>query len=224
MKKPTEMLAQPDPSGNALEFAGAAVDPQEEAIVPLPGPRAKIPPVTAYRSTWVVSSLDGLRSHGHFERYLGGLREHRGEILSCVAGTWLPMPVVRAHYQACDALGLSEEQITEMALGPGARVRRAWYSRLIAVAEKSHGDPWSVLAQLDRTWQRGANGGATAVFRVGPKDARVEYVGCELFRIPYFCQALRGVLVSLVERFGAGSVRMLYQQTPDDGHYLLRWV
>lgn len=202
----------------------SAMEPQEEAIVPLPGPRSSIPPATAYRSTWVVSSLDALRSHGHFESYLGELREHRGEILSCVAGTWLPMPVVRAHYQACDALALTEEQITEMALGPGARVRRAWYSRLIVAAEKSKGDPWTVLAQLDRTWHRGANGGASAVFRVGPKEARVEYVGCELFRIPYYCQAVRAVLLALVERFGTGSVRMLYQQTPDEGQYLLRWI
>jgi hypothetical protein len=198
---------------------------QEEAIVPLPGPRAKIRPTTAYRSTWVVSSLDALRSFGHFERYLDAVREHRDEILSCVAGTWLPMPVVSAHYRACDTLALSEDEITEMVRGPGARVRRAWHSRLIAAADQAKEDPWTVLPQLDRAWRRGANGGAAAVFRLGPKEARVEYVRCELFRIPYYCQAVRAVLLMLVEHFGAGSaVRMLRQPATDEGHYLLHWV
>jgi hypothetical protein len=197
----------------------------EEIIVALPGPREKIPPATAYRSTWVVSSLDALRFHGHYQRYLGVLREHRDEILSCVAGSWLPMPIVRAHYRACDALDLSEDQISQITRGPGARVRRAWYSRLIAAAEQAQKDPWSILGQLDRTWRRGANGGAAAVIRLASREARVEYVGCELFRIAYYCQAVRFTLLSLVERFGAGSsVRMLPKHGLDEGHFLLHWV
>jgi hypothetical protein len=200
------------------------MEQQEEAIVPLPGPRSKIPPATAYRSTWVVSSLDTLRAHGHYERYLGELREHRDEILSCVAATWLPMPVVRAHYRACDALKLSDEEIASMALGPAARIRRAWNARIIAAAEHAKEDPWPVLAQLDRQWRRSANGGALGVFRLGAREARIEYVGCELFRIPYYCQAVRAVLLSLVERFGSGSVRMLRQHAFDEGHYLMHWL
>jgi hypothetical protein len=197
---------------------------REEAIVPLPGTRGQIPPASAYRSTWVVSSLNSLRYHGHFERYLGALREHRDEILSCVAGTWLPIPVAHAHYRACDALGLSDAQIAELVRGPGAQVRRAWYARLIAAAEQAKENPWAMLAQLDRNWRRGVTGSAVAVFRLGPKEARVEYVACELFRFPYYCQATRAVLLSLVERFGAGSVRTLRQHASDEAHYQLQWV
>ena len=160
------------------------MDPNEEVIAPLPGPRAKILPTTAYRSTWVVSSLDALRAHGHFERYLAALSAHRDEIISCVAGTWLPIAVVSTHYRACDALMLPESEITAMVRGGAARLRQAWYSRLIAAADSAQEDPWTVLAQLERTWRRTANGGATGVFRLGPKEARIEYVGCELFRIP----------------------------------------
>lgn len=198
----------------------------EEVIVPFPGPRSTIPPATAYRSTWVVSSLDALRFHGHFERYLEALHEHREEILACIAGTWLPMPVVSAHYRACDALRLSEAQVIEMGQGPGVRVRRAWFARFIAAGETegAREDPWTILAQLGRTWLRGANGGAAGVFRTGPKEARIEYVGCELFRIPYYCQAVRVVLLGLVERFGSdATVRMLLDHGADDGVYLLHW-
>jgi len=215
-------------TNNPLAFARANVNTrlvmggQEEAIVPLPGTRAQIPPATAYRSTWVVSSLNSLRYHGLFERYLGELREHRDEILSCVAGTWLP--VARSHYRACDALGLSDAQIMEIVRGPGAQVRRAWYARLIAAAEQANENPWAMLAQLERNWRRGVTGSAVAVFRLGPKEARVEYVACELFRFPYYCEATRVVLLSLVERFGAGSVRTLRQRATDEAHYQLHWV
>jgi hypothetical protein len=226
--KPKRGRASPVPTASGVHRHISGVHeqahPSEEVIVPFPGPRASIPPATAYRSTWVVSSLDSLRYHGHFERYLEALREHREEILSCIAGTWLPMRVVSAHYRACDALTLSEAQVIEMGQGPGVRVRRAWYARFIAAAEGAKEDPWTILSQLGRTWLRGANGGAAGVFRIGPKEARVEYVGCELFRIPYYCQAVRVVLFGLVERFGVdASVRMLRDHGADDGVYVLQW-
>jgi hypothetical protein len=220
-KKGTESSSLMPVASGIHELAGV----NEEVIVPLPGPRALIPLATAYRSTWVVQSLDTLRHHGLFDRYLAALREHREEILSCIAGTWLPMPVVTAHYRACDSLGLSEMQITEMLRGPGVRVRRAWLARLIVAAEGAKEDPWSILAQLDRIWRRSANGGAAAIFRLGPREARVEYVGCELFRIPYYCQAVRVVLLALIERFGADpAVRMMIRRGADEGLYLLRWT
>jgi hypothetical protein len=62
------------------------------------------------------------------------------------------------------------------------------------------------------------------VFRLGSKEARVEYVACELFRFSYYCEATRVVLLSLVERFGAGSVRTLRQRATDEAHYQLHWV
>jgi hypothetical protein len=196
-----------------------------EAVVPFPGPRATISPATKFRSTWVVSSLEGLRNHGHYERFLNVLTEHREEILSSIAGTWLPMPVAYAHYKACDALGLSDAEHAAMIRGPGARVRRAWYARLIAAADQAKVDPWTVLGQLNRSWQRGVNGGAAAVFRLKPTVARVEYVRCELFGIPYYMRACRFVLLALIERFDARAVvRILPNRSDDEGHFLLDWT
>jgi hypothetical protein len=98
---------------------------QGEPILHLPGSRKSIPNTTAFRSTWVVSSLESLRSGGHWDRYLEKLVDHHGEVLSCVAGVWLPIGVARAHYRACDALGLSSEEVTALGQGPGGQVRRA---------------------------------------------------------------------------------------------------
>jgi hypothetical protein len=173
-----------------------------------------------------VSSLESLRSSGHFERYLTALDErHREPILSCVAGAWLPMAVVSAHYRACDTLGISNLEMTAMSRGPGGHVRRAWFTNYITAADRGKETPWSILAQLDRTWHRGANGGACGIFRVGQKQARIEYVGCELFGISYYRQSVRSVLLVLTERFGdAPSARLLPQGATDEGHYLLQWT
>ena len=71
-----------------------------------------IPPTTRFRSTWIVSSLEGLRERGCFDRYERQLIDYRDAILSAVAGVWLPVDVVRAHYEACEkaeggAIGVS---------------------------------------------------------------------------------------------------------------------
>jgi hypothetical protein len=199
---------------------------EDGVIVPLPTPRSSIPRATAYRSTWVVSSLESLRTAGLLERYLAALDDrHHEEILSCVAGAWLPMALVRAHYLACDTLAISNLEMAAIKRGPGGHVRRAWFTNYIAAADKAKDSPWTILSQLDRTWHRGANGGAVGIFRIGPKQARAEYVGCELFAIPHYRQAVRAVLLSLVERFGdAPSVRLLPQAATDEGHYLLQWT
>src|SRR6516164_6941534 len=129
-----------------VEVTGDWTGAEGEVVVPFPGPRSTISSATKYRSTWIVASLEALRTHGHYERFLSVLDEYRAEILSSIAGGWLPMPVVCAHYRACDALGLSDAEIGEMIEGPGARVRRAWHARLIATADQDQVEPWTVLS------------------------------------------------------------------------------
>ena len=208
-----------------IEVTGDWASAEGEPVVPLPGPRSTISTATKYRSTWIVASLEALRAHGHYERYLSVLDEYRDEILSSIAGGWLSMPAACAHYRACDALGLSEAEIAEMIGGPGARVRRAWHGRLIATADQERVESWTVLSQLSRNWQRGVDGGALAVYRLKPTAARVEYLGCDLFGIPYYARACRFILLALIERVGArAAVRILPSRADDEGHFLLVWT
>ena len=154
---------------------------------------------TEFRSTWVVSSLEGLRAHGHYERYLKLLRGHRDEIVDCVAGAWLPMSVVRSHYEACDALGLRADDVARMARD-GGTVRRTWHAHIISAAQRPDANVWYILKQLHKIWLRGANGGAVGVFQLDHTRARVEYIGCELFDIPYFRLAAGASIQFLGER------------------------
>jgi len=197
--------------------------PLEEAILPLPGPRSTIASARAFRSTWILSSLESLRLGGYWERYLDELVDHREQILSCVAGAWLPMNVARAHYRACDRLRLSNQEITGLGASEGGPVRLAWRSAFVALAGRAVSVP-EALRQVHRMWHRSADGGAAAVYLLDKCHARVEYVGCELFEITFFRLAVRAALVRLLAPLGIRTaVRELPQPAGDECHFAVRW-
>jgi hypothetical protein len=53
--------------------------------------------------------------------------------------------------------------------------------------------PWTVMGQTRRIWERGFVGGAIAVFKLGPYDARLEIVAWPPARIEYCRHAFRGL-------------------------------
>jgi hypothetical protein len=174
---------------------------QEEAVLPFAAPPEQIQNATEFRSTLIVASLQSLREHGHYDRYDGALRARRDEILSCVGGAWLPMAVARAHYEACDSLGLTARQQFEMGHAVGDRAKKSWFASALKVARGVGVTPWSLAPYLNKLHQRTINGGAVAAFRLGPKEARIVYVGNELLDIPYFHEASRGLLHAIAEMF-----------------------
>ena len=200
-------------------------DPAEECIVALPGPRHTIPAVTGFRSAWVISSRESLQAAGLEERYLENLRQHRDEVLSSSPNGWLPIRVARAHYRACDAIGLTSQEILAVVRRPQGGKRKSWYTKFVIGAVNAKGTPWEFLSRLDRMWCASANGGALTVFRVGAKQARIECLGCELFDIGYFRQAMRTVFLSMLEQFGSTVVvRLLPVTKAGECHFHLQWA
>lgn len=174
--------------------------PPYEVVLPFPVARAKIPTTMNWRSTWVVSSIQSLKARGHFDKYSKLLgTTHRDAILLAVAGMWLPIAVARAHYEACDALGLPRSEQVEMGLAVGERAQGTLLRTATRVVTGSGVTPWTVVPQLQRLWERGADGGGTSVLKVGPKEAIVETIGCELFDVPYFRHAYAGVILGIVK-------------------------
>ena len=175
---------------------------REEVILPFPVARAQIEPATHYRSTWIVSSVQSLRSAGHFDRYAALLPPAmKSEILDAVAGVWMPMPVAHAHYAACDALGLSTDEQLAMGASVGERAQGNVLSTVVRAARGAGVTPWTIMVQFQRLYARGVDGGSVAVYKLGPKDARTEFVGCELFDIDYFRHAYRGVFHGIMSLF-----------------------
>jgi hypothetical protein len=149
---------------------------RDEVIIGLPSPRSSIPRASSVRSTWIASSLRGLREHGHLDRYFSLLPETFHESVRDTAGVWLPVEVAMAHYEACDRLGLSSSEVFEL----GVAATRSAHSGVVNVLRKLAGGagatPWSLFAQLQRLWEKSWIGGAVGVTKLGPKEARVEFV------------------------------------------------
>lgn len=149
---------------------------------------------TQFRSTPIITSQETLRANGHFHRYVELLGNGREEILHCLAGTWLPMATARAHYDACDALGLSPSEQFAMGRAAAEHARTGWLSTFMSLARGAGATPWVWVERADRIWPRLMNGGYATAFRLGPKEARLEYGGCELFDVPYFRNGFRGMI------------------------------
>jgi hypothetical protein len=196
---------------------------EDTTLPPLPEPQDLIAPATRFRSTWVVSSLEGLRERGFFDRYERRLVGHRDAILSAIAGVWLPVDVVRAHYEACEELSIPDTEYVLMAK-TGSQVRQAWWSRLIAEAQHPQATPWTALHLMHRGWARAADGGAVGVYRLADNRARMDYVGCSLFEIPYFRRAVRFMIQFLVAHNAArATVRDLSERKAHTCSYLINW-
>lgn len=197
-----------------------------DVVIAFPVARALILPATQFRSTPVINSIETLRGEGRFEQYAKSLEGRRDEVVLCPVGTWMPIALAGAHYQACDRLGLSIQEQVAMGRAAAERASTGWLATFLTFARGGAGlTPWSLLNHLDRLWKRIADGGAVAVYRLGPKEARVEYVGCELFDIPYYRNGSRGMLDALG---GMLSERHHTHELPrrarGEATYRLQWV
>jgi hypothetical protein len=178
--------------------------PPLDVILPFPAPRDQIVAATRWRSTWVLSSIQTLKERGHFERYRSFLPdEHAEAVLLAVAGVWMPMKVAKAHYLACDELGLEKREIVEMGIASGERAQGGVLRTVIRFSKQGGVTPWTLLPQIQKLWERGADGGGTSVMKAGPKEARLEVIGCALFDIPYFRAAFSGVVQGILRTVSA---------------------
>ena len=152
-------------------------------------------PASHVRSTLLQSSLSFLRERGHFESYVKLLSlEHRDTIVNSLAPTWLPLAVGVAHYRACDALRLDDEELVAIGQAVGDRIQGTFMKTLVQTARSAGVTPWVLFKRFDRMWERLFQGGSVEVVKVGPKDLTVEVRGAQLSQFQYFRTAFTGVV------------------------------
>src|SRR5580704_8119876 len=167
---------------------------QEEVIVAFP---AEVARAKHIRSTLVTSSLNALRRRGYIARYETLVPPaHKEILLSCVAGAWLPMELGVAHYETCTALDLPAAEVYEIGMDVSVQVQATFLGTLAKMARSAGVTPWTGLSQFPRLWDRVLDGGGVAVYRLGPKEARIEIVSLPLVDIPYFRTAFRGFIAA----------------------------
>ena len=173
---------------------------RDDVVAPFRVSRELVRPTTEFKSTWLTASLETLRARGHFDRYLTLLpAENHEPILRSIAGVWLPFEVCLAHYRACDALSLTVAEQIAMGRGVLDRLQRTIFSLAFRVAREAGVTPWTMLKVFPAEFERQWRGGACGIFRLGPKDARMEIIGFPVAAVPYARIALRGMVIGLSE-------------------------
>lgn len=175
----------------------------DEVFLPFPAPtRLQVPPTTHVKGTWLASSLKTVRQHGRMDAYLAALpREHHAAILSTVISDWHPIELLMAHYEACDALNIPPNEVVQIGYEAVKHAHGGVIGMAVKLAANTVVTPWTILGQLQKLWERVFVGGGLGVFKLGPKEARVELVQFPCSRYRYCKVAYRGVVLGLTELF-----------------------
>jgi hypothetical protein len=175
---------------------------REEVVLALPSPRSAIPRASSVRSTWIASSLRGLREHGHLDRYFEELpAQYHDAVRTTAAGVWLPAEVAMAHYEAADRLDLPVSEVLDLGMSATRAAHGGTVNVLRTLAGGAGATPWSLLVLLQRLWDKSWVGGGVGVTKLGPKEARIEIVQfpCAIHRQ---CRVgIRGVAIGMAEIF-----------------------
>lgn len=198
-----------------------------EPVVPFAaGSRAAVVPATHIRSTVICSSLRAIRGRGLFDRYLAELEPaRRDDVLSLTAGLWLPVEFGLAHYHACARLKLDEAQIEEMGGEVGRHINGTILSVAVKMSREAGVSPWSVITRVHKfravTWQ----GSDIAAWKLGPKEARLEWAGQPCAVSSYFGLGFGGYVRALCGLFCQKVyVRLLPSQGTSTLLYRISWV
>jgi hypothetical protein len=159
--------------------------------------------VTQIRSTLLAGSVQTLRAKGYFDLYRAALpNELHDGILQAVAGSWMPIEIGMAHYAACEAIGLTPLEQFNNGREVSLRVQNTMLGVLARTARTlGNVTPWTGLEHFQRMWDRVMCGGSGAVYRIGPKEARVEAHGNPLVQWAYFRNSWRGMFACAGELF-----------------------
>jgi hypothetical protein len=175
---------------------------EAEPIVPFGVPRDGVESVSEFRSAWLHSSVRSLRTHGHFDRYLTLLPTKFHEaILGAPLGVWLPGYLSVAHYAACEKLELPVSLQIAIGAEVAARVHGTILSIAVKLAHEAGATPWTVLGQFGKLWGYIWVGGAVGVFKLGPKEARLEVLGWPCAKFDYCKNGILGVTQGLIQLF-----------------------
>jgi hypothetical protein len=166
-------------------------------------------PLSAVRSTLVAAGAKSLRALGVYDRYLAALPEtKRAALTMAVAGSWIPLDSMMVHYAACDALGLSDEQVVEIGRGVGSTIRDVSTAILKSLASGAGATPWTLFDAYGRIWSRVFLGGDASYVRHGPKDAVLLVRAFPIARFAY----LRGTFCGVHERLFGIFCSKIYTQ------------
>jgi hypothetical protein len=196
-----------------------------EVLVPHAG---QVASVSQVRSTLLYQSVEALKRHGNYERWLTLVSPHfRDIIVESIAPSWLPVEVAVAHYRACDDLELSPREMLDVGLGVGERLQGTLIQVAVRMARTGGATPALGVICVQRIWPRLFIGGSFQAELVGPKDLQLEVRAAVLTRSSYFRGSMIGNLLAAMRVLGlrAPHVKLLpYDAQRDVYRVHMAWV
>jgi hypothetical protein len=188
------------------------------------------PPLSAMRSTVLISLRAALREMGHFEAYAAKLNPQAATMLErAIAGTWVPVECALDHYDACDALGLGVAEEAAIGSVAAGRILNALVGTALRLAAAAGSTPWGFLEKADRFWKRAYEGSQLKIDQSGPKDAWVTVIdNCvhqhSAFARHSFCGFAAAMMKPLCTRFFMRVDAMVDTEPRPWVRYLARWA
>jgi hypothetical protein len=185
-------------------------------------------PLVAVRNTLIQASLGEVRDAGYYERYAMHVpADVLAELSSNLGPSWVPIELADAHYAACDAMRLTEDELRRIGEAVGVRVRQT--SVVVPDKKDKDGrvDPFAIVPQLYRVWKRVYQGGSVQVTKIGPAAELIELRGFSLNRHHYFRFANLAASVGVHEAVGVRieTAKILsYDASSHDVVIQLRWT
>ena len=201
--------------------------PREEPILPLRGSPALVEPVRQVKGALLSTSLRWVRESPYADEYWRALGEHEEALRQLIVTTWLPVEVAMAHYGALDGLPVAHGEQRRVGQLAADRIQGSWAATVIRGLKATGAvDPARVLGRFDQGWKRLMMGGQGAVYRIGPKDLRVECHGLPMMRFGFF----RSLMAGMQEGTLGMVARKVYvreiasSRTPTRCDYHIAWV
>jgi hypothetical protein len=182
---------------------------------------------TQVRSTLIVSSMQTLRKYGHYDAYFERLDPaHRDELTSLIAGRWIPVEIGLAHYRAADRLQLDARRIESFGAEVGERVSKSALSLVLKISREGGVTPWTALARVHRLREENFEGTDISITKLGPKEARFDWLGLPYAAVPYFQTSFGGFLRALVQLFSTKAYTRIVndRSSPTTISYRISWV
>ena len=155
-------------------------------------------PATEARSTLIVSGIQTLRANGLYDRYVDLLSPRlRQEIMSLVAGVWIPSELALEHYRTMDRLQLSKSAIEAIGAEVAERGSKTVLGRGSA-GSKHDRTPWGRLVLAHRNLDNNWRGSDMMIMKEGPSEATFVWAGQPCASVPYFVTSWGAFLRSRV--------------------------
>jgi hypothetical protein len=184
-------------------------------------------PCSAVRNVVIQSSLAMLEEEGHYQSYLKHIDPKKlDELRSTLAPGWTPIALAHAHYQACDDLALTQDEIARLGQRIGQKLHD---TTLVHSGKRNPGadfDLWEATGALYRTYARTYEGGSLQVVKLGPKDKLLELRGFSLSRHRYYRIAQLHGIAAGYQSFGVRLETMKiisYNPTADELTFRFTW-